>query len=137
MRKNFYGCVLLLFILFAKNGAAQTQSGGEKSKYSIFLIGDTGDEDSLRKGSNFALLKSSLVKADTNSCLIFLGDDIYPRGMPDSGNVERKIAEARISTEIALSRNFKGRVFFIPGNHDWDQGRPDGWDRIKNETEFI
>lgn len=91
----------------------------QKKVHQFFLIGDTGYEESLKNSDTFKFLKSRIETADSASTLIFLGDNIYPNGMPDKNAKERKTAEWILQTQIDAVKNFKGNIFFIPGNHDW------------------
>lgn len=90
--------------------------------HSFYLIGDAGNADELKSKEILELLKQRLQKADTNSTLLFLGDNIYPLGMPPKDSEDRKTAEEKLNIQLALSKSFKGKTIFIPGNHDWYNG---------------
>lgn len=87
----------------------------EKPKYRLYLIGDAGSP-----GGNPSLdmLKQKLDSESKNAGVIFLGDNIYERGMPLKGSNERKEAEEIIDSQINTVVQFDGDKFFIPGNHD-------------------
>ena len=54
---------------------------------------------------------------------MFLGDNIYPKGMPaDKNDPTREEAEKKITLQLEIAKNFKGKTIFIPGNHDWYNG---------------
>ena len=106
------------------------QEGGEQEApppptseevYRVFLIGDAGaatpGEPALR------LLKAHLAEVGEDGAVVFLADNIYPHGLPDSASAERPEAAARLTAELKAVEDFAGRVVFIPGNHDWDRGR--------------
>ena len=57
--------------------------------------------------------------------------------MPEPGHEQRNSAEAAINAQIALAKSFKGQSYFIPGNHDWAQGRPFGWDRVIRQEKYV
>jgi len=90
--------------------------------HTFFLIGDVGMADETTPSPIFTVLKDRLIKADSSSTLLFLGDNIYPDGMPLKNRADRKSAEARLNAQLTLSRKFKGQTIFIPGNHDWHNG---------------
>ena len=51
---------------------------------------------------------------------VFLGDNIYPRGLPDETKAGRRLrAEAKLNAQTAVLVNSGTRGTFIPGNHDW------------------
>ncbi len=92
-------------------------------EHSIYLIGDAGDageEQNEKSITALKLLKRKLSKAPENTSVIFLGNNIYPAGMPPkSKKVDRKKAEERLNVQLDALENFKGQPLFIPGNHDW------------------
>jgi hypothetical protein len=95
----------------------------EKSiAYSLFLVGDAGNSEEKASSELLHQLQYKLEKAEENSSLIFLGDNIYPSGMPKSKNENRIDAEKKLDNQLEISKNFKGQTFFIPGNHDWYSG---------------
>ena len=92
----------------------------EKPIHSVFLVGDAGNAQLGESTPALTLLKSHLEKANENSSVIFLGDNIYPVGMPPkSKKNDREIAEHRLNAQLDLLKKFKGRPIFLPGNHDW------------------
>lgn len=88
-------------------------------KHTFYLVGDAGNADEENAKNTLSFLKKRLDRADKNSTLLFLGDNIYPYGMPDVNDKDRKLAEEKMDNQLALSENFKGKTIFIPGNHDW------------------
>lgn len=105
--------------------------------FSIFLIGDAG-ETYFANSTVQDLLKQELIAAGPNSTIIFLGDNIYPRGMPSlEDDKERDHAENALNAQLNILEKYKGQVFFIPGNHDWSKGKENGLARIKNQETFV
>lgn len=102
--------------------------------HTFFLVGDAGNADQSKAQLVLNHLKEKLNKADKNSSLIFLGDNIYPYGMPDEKSPKRKLAEEKLDFQIELSQNFKGKTIFIPGNHDWYS---DGIVGLKAQQDYI
>lgn len=89
----------------------------------FFLIGDAGNADQPASKETLNLLKNQLTQADSASTLIFLGDNIYPLGMPATKNhPDRELAELKLNNQIEIAKSFHGNSFFIPGNHDWYSG---------------
>lgn len=106
----------------------------EKPKYRLYLIGDAGEPGS---NPSLDLLKIKLASEGKNSGIIFLGDNIYERGMPLKGSKHRPEAEEIIDSQINAVKDFNGDIFFIPGNHDWDNGKKDGWLRLKEQEAYV
>lgn len=106
----------------------------KEPEFSLFLVGDTGAPE--LKGARQVLrtLEYQLDAAGDNSTVLFLGDNIYPDGMPaDTAGAERRRAEESLKPSLKLLEAYPGRAFFIPGNHDWMHGRQG----IRVQEEFI
>lgn len=98
---------------------------------SIFLIGDAGAPD---PGNEPVLraLSADLAKAAGLPVVVFLGDNVYPRGIPDTGAPGREEALRRLDAQIDVVREATGAEgIFVPGNHDWDRFGPGGWEAVR------
>lgn len=92
----------------------------EKPNYTVYLIGDVGDGTSDWTPPALTVLREDLAKENERSAVVFLGDNIYPNGMPPkSEKVERAHDEFALDLQLAACADFDGSVFFIAGNHDW------------------
>jgi hypothetical protein len=102
----------------------------------VFLVGDGGE---LKKDKHPVCdwLTTNVNWNDTKNILVYLGDNIYPEGMPAAGNKDYDAAQKVLTYQASVVKDKKANAFFVPGNHDWKQGRPGGWDRIKNQASFI
>ena len=108
-----------------------------KLKYEVFLLGDAG-ETAINNDPVLTLLQSKLEKASANSAIVFLGDNIYHSGLPDVNDAGRKEAERRINAQLDMLKNFKGRPFFVPGNHDWGYNlKETHLLRVQREMEYV
>lgn len=101
----------------------------------IFLVGDAGE---MQNGKHPVCdwLKQNVDWNDSSNILVYLGDNIYPNGMPDAGK-EYERAKAIIDYQLSVVKDKKAKAFVVPGNHDWKEGRPGGWEQIKNEEYYI
>ncbi|HTO36594.1 MAG TPA: metallophosphoesterase, partial [Flavobacterium sp.] len=89
----------------------------------FFLIGDAGNADEKLPKQTLELFEKRTTQADKNSTLVFLGDNIYPSGMPsDKNHKDRKTSEEKLTYQLEVAKKFKGKTVFIPGNHDWYHG---------------
>ena len=50
--------------------------------HSFYLIGDAGNSALKEKDAALVLLEKEIQKANENSTLIFLGDNVYEKGIP-------------------------------------------------------
>jgi hypothetical protein len=123
---------LLLALIWVGPVVAQTDKVVER----IILVGDAGE---LKNGHHPVCdwLKEHVDWEDSSNVLVYLGDNIYPNGMPAEGN--RMVDEARtiLDYQVSVVSGKKARAFFVPGNHDWKQGKPGGWRQVKNEGAYI
>jgi hypothetical protein len=72
-----------------------------------------------------------------NTVVMFLGDNLYPRGLVGKNDPARKEMERRLEAQLAVSTKSGAHAIFVPGNHDWDAWGPDGWNAVKRQAEFI
>ena len=105
--------------------------------YSVFLIGDAGEPQNSPNDLVLGTLQKHLLKAGKNSSVVFMGDNIYPKGLVNEEEASRKEAEDRIIQQLNILKNYEGKPFIIPGNHDWQQGGKNGWDYVKNQEKFV
>ncbi|RED45743.1 metallophosphoesterase [Seonamhaeicola aphaedonensis] len=87
--------------------------------HSFYLIGDAGNSPMGTKSNALLAFEKELKKAPAQSTVIFLGDNIYPKGMPEKGHKGRAFAEHQLKVQTEVVKDFKGHAIFIPGNHDW------------------
>lgn len=108
----------------------------DNESFDIFLIGDTGNVH--RHGLDPVLeTLASHFRKEQDSAVIFLGDNIYPRGLPPVGNILRKDAENGLIAHKNALREYHGKVLFISGNHDWNKGRPDGYNYVIRQEQYL
>jgi predicted MPP superfamily phosphohydrolase len=117
--------------------AALTQQQPDSLDVALFVIGDAGVPHVGFEPVLAALQKEALA-TNGKSVIVFLGDNIYPRGMPDSSFLaERVESERRITAQVVAAESSHAKTIFIPGNHDWDAERQDGLTAIRREAAYI
>lgn len=131
--------VLLRFLAAIGVGALTAEAGADgpaEAAEILFLIGDAGKP---APGGDPVLiaLRRDLASRPERSTVVFLGDNIYPAGLPAEGHPMRAQAERRLDDQINAVRDTGARVIFVPGNHDWDNAGPDGWKAVKRQQERI
>ena len=102
---------------------------------SLFLVGDAGEPDPGGEPT-LAALRSAVSAAAGERVVVFLGDNIYPRGLPDSTASDRADSERRLVTQLDAVRDV-ARILLIPGNHDWARGGADGWAAVRRQEAFL
>lgn len=106
-----------------------------KIDHTFYLIGDAGNAEFGKGLEHFNLLKKELDTVQENSTILFLGDNLYEKGMPKKSDPERAISEHRLNAQIELVKNSKGQPIFIPGNHDYYNNGVIGLKREENYIE--
>lgn len=102
----------------------------------LFLIGDAGVIQN-NKQPVLDWLTKNVNWNDEKNVALFLGDNIYPDGLPDEGDAEYEYTKKVIDYQLNLFRGKKAKAFFVPGNHDWKGGKIGGWERILNQVNYI
>ena len=101
----------------------------------FYLIGDAGISPMGGMSEALTALNQHLQgKTTTRDFVLFLGDNIYPAGMPKKEDNNRTKAENSLNAQISAVSNFKGRVIFIPGNHDW---YANGLKGLKRQEKYV
>lgn len=105
-------------------------------EHTLFLIGDAGNSiDGNTPSPALAALSKHLEMAGENSHVAFLGDNIYPVGMPPKSEDEDRVkSESRLDAQLNVLNEFKGTPIFVPGNHDWIRY---GLKGIKRQEKYI
>jgi hypothetical protein len=119
----------------AQNWQEQQLDESSEIIYSVILIGDS--RRAFENEPMMKLMESHLKDAGENSTVVFLGDNVQYRGLPDSTHKNWELAQKSIEAHFDLLENFEGKIFFIPGNHDWALGGRDGLNYIKNQRKYI
>lgn len=133
--KNFSLAIMALFIVYScatrkpqygkSVSANETENATDTIKiaHTFFLVGDAGNADEEQAQQTLELLHQKLKRASKKSTLLFLGDNIYPKGFPGDKHPEDKaLAETKLTNQLKLTKGFKGKTIVIPGNHDWYNG---------------
>lgn len=111
--------------------------GTEIPAFTIYALGDVGEINDQSKAV-LKKLNSLAVDDQQPGLVIFLGDNIYPSGLPSAEDQDaNNNAKAILLNQVKGLKNYPGHVIFIPGNHDWNEFSAGGLDAIKREGEFV
>ncbi|MGB5943689.1 MAG: metallophosphoesterase [Leeuwenhoekiella sp.] len=147
MNKNNIVLTLLVFLLISSCATFNVPKYRDEDRVSIyptdkqvdkrfFLIGDGGLAKNIGdKAVGIQALEAYLKQnGSAADYAIFLGDNIYPVGMPPKESKERPLMEYRLDVQYDAFEDFDGEIIFIPGNHDWYNS---GLDGLKREEEYL
>jgi DNA repair exonuclease SbcCD nuclease subunit len=101
---------------------------------SLFLIGDAGEP---KEDDRVLAALTREASTAVNASIVFLGDNLYDYGLPDTSAPDRAIHEQRLRWQMAAGLRSGVPTYFIPGNHDWENGRATGWAAIQRQEAFI
>ncbi len=107
--------------------------------HTVFLIGDAGRLDSKYNHTNFVLesVRKELKNSTKETSLVFLGDNVYPNGLPSKDNKTRALKEKILDAQLDLARYVNGDTYFIAGNHDWKNGKKKGLKAVIRQEDYI
>ena len=102
----------------------------------LYLIGDGGEA---APGGDPVLvaLARELARRPERSVVVFLGDNVYPLGVPDSADPTYPEAKRRLMAQVETVRDAGARGFLVPGNHDWRRGREGGLDAVRRADHLV
>lgn len=144
--KNYWFLWMLTFLALVVNSCATYSSkvkvGANSTDYPsakqldrrFFFIGDAGLSKNGAPSDALKIFQEAVSKSTNKDVVLFLGDNIYPNGLPEPGAARRANAEFQLSTQLNAVKDANARVIFIPGNHDWYSGGIPGLER---QEEFI
>lgn len=78
----------------------------------IFLIGDAGNADKSIGTQTLNHLSNRLKLASSNSTLLFLGDNIYQKGLPPEDDPSYASAQNKLKMQLKITNDFKGKTVF-------------------------
>ncbi|TXE09734.1 phosphoesterase [Seonamhaeicola algicola] len=144
VRSQYIFTVVICFFLsacstyspqYATPNKNQPKTPSQSIDKTFYLIGDAGI--SPQNGMSKALtafnkhIEGRKTKGDYT---LFLGDNIYPAGLPNKEDKYRPTAENALNAQAKSVSNFKGETIFIPGNHDW---YANGLKGLKRQEKYI
>ena len=103
-------------------------------RYRVIFIGDAGEMNE-RQRLDLQNAAGEILPGKTT--VVYLGDNIYPRGMGLSGSKDENIGREVLRSQYLPMRVKGAPVYFVPGNHDWDRMGPEGLARIRAQGEFL
>jgi hypothetical protein len=103
----------------------------------VLLIGDAGEASSETPEATLQVLTRMAAEHPERSTILFLGDNLYSKGLPVPGDPLRPEMERRLDVQIAAGTGSGAMTVFIPGNHDWEYHRPGGLAAVRRQGEYL
>lgn len=102
----------------------------------LLLIGDAGEPDPRFVGAPLDSLRAHAELAPERTIIVFLGDNVYPDGIPEEGAAEWADARRRLAAQVrAVPHGARG--IFVGGNHDWASAEPFGLYAMRLQERMI
>jgi len=126
MKSIYISCVILFCSV-----AIQAQ----QKDFSVYLIGDCGKA---HKNQQTLISLEKKLNKDDNSAVIFLGDNIYSKGLTanSTGKLDKKPKKI-LNHQLDILYDYEGQAYFVPGNHDWKSGKSKGAETLKNQEVYV
>ncbi|MDH3651640.1 MAG: metallophosphoesterase, partial [Saprospiraceae bacterium] len=139
------GSIILVLILTAcatyktkmavqyQNPAEINEKSNANLVHSVYLIGDAGGSHLGKTAPTLLALKRQLDQVGDAGSVIFLGDNIYPEGLPKKRSPDRQAAEWALKVQLDAVKDHSGKVVLTPGNHDWRLGL----DGVRRQEKYV
>jgi len=102
----------------------------------LFLIGDAG-HPAEKEEPVLKALQREIATVKGKSLVVFLGDNIYPAGLPDSTSPIRQETERILDVQMEPLLETRTPGIMIPGNHDWGGMTADGWNAVRRQQRYV
>ena len=132
-----FGCSIQSPFIRPEYAERAVSVSADSMQYTILLIGDAGEPMLNGKEVNFKILMHHAAEHPQQTAIIFLGDNVYPKGLPDISSADRKEMERRLDEQISIAERSGALGLFVPGNHDWESQGANGLATLKRQEEFI
>ncbi|SEK21496.1 Calcineurin-like phosphoesterase [Parapedobacter koreensis] len=123
-----------LIIIFALSFATAWGHAQDSISHRIIFIGDAGE---INHKQETVVPRAADLVIPGKTTAIFLGDNIYPKGMGLPGSKEEPETQAILRSQFVPMRAKGAPVYFIPGNHDWDRMGKQGLAKIRAQGRFL
>jgi len=130
MKLKFLHIIFMLLSLYQIAPAQDTPA----IKSRVILIGNAGEPNQQQQA---VIRQAAQQVIASKTTVLFLGDNIYPDGMPLAGKEEEINAHNILRTQFDPFRNLGIPVYFLPGNHDWDNSGKRGLEKINAQYNYL
>ncbi len=101
---------------------------------SLILIGDAGKPAATGREPVLEALKLEAARLSDRTMVVFLGDNIYPSGLPAPNDPGHAEATRRLNAQLDAVSTTGAQILFVAGNHDYRSG---GLKSVRREARLI
>lgn len=116
---------------------AEPAPGDEDVRFRLILIGDAGEPAKEPAEPVLNSLRERAGLLQERTAAIFLGDNIYPAGLPAQDSPQRQEMERKLQAQIDAVKNTGARAILVPGNHDWNHFDKGGQAALKRQEDYV
>ena len=87
----------------------------------LILIGDAG---TLESAGVLRVMADSVRNLAEITTVVFLGDNVYPDGIPSDTASDRSYSEDVLRQQVVAATTGGATAIFVAGNHDWNHALP-------------
>ncbi len=133
--------IVSLFVFYTTYAFPQSDSSSMKYDtsnilYRVILIGDAGESQEGKEDPVLTALMNEASEVES-TLVIFLGDNIYPDGLPPEDDPGREEFQGYIDRQINAVIDGNANGLFIPGNHDWNMNDENGWEQVRRQGDYV
>src|SRR3954468_18803388 len=130
--------IIVVLMVFLLQSASAQNIADDSIVRRIVIVGDAGDPGSIKNGKAVVLdaIRKN-IPMDKKTIVLFVGDNLYVNGLPCEGDVCYVPGINAIDTQVNLVRGTRAQAYFMPGNHDWANGKPEGFDNVLRQEAYI
>lgn len=101
----------------------------------LVLIGDAGKLNYGRQPVIDAVRQR--IPLDEKTTVLYLGDNLYKSNLPPTYMSTYQAAKSVLDSQINIIKGTDAKTIFIPGNHDWMDGGPNGYENVLRQQNYI
>ncbi|GAA3927584.1 hypothetical protein [Hymenobacter algoricola] len=133
MRKTYRLLWAALLATAASSAYAQSASA---PAHAVYLLGNTAGKDLPQ--THLRALRQQLEQQQGAFTVVHLGDIVGNAGLGSRKDSTQSGQTERADALIALVQGLpNGRIYFLPGDKDWDNSGPDGLKRVQRLEKYI
>jgi hypothetical protein len=116
---------------------AQPEPGEAEVGFRLILIGDAGEPAKAPAEPVLNSLRERAALLKDRTTIVFLGDNIYPDGLPAQDDPKRSEMQRKLDAQIEAVKKSGADGIFVPGNHDWNSQGEGGQAVLKNQEVYV
>ncbi|CAN5858837.1 hypothetical protein BH23GEM9_BH23GEM9_09260 [soil metagenome] len=133
---RYLGVVTLLATTACGYRASYDQPAPHEIDTTLLLIGDAGEPDPRSIGAPLDSLFAHASHDPSRTVILYLGDNVYPDGIPEDGAAEWTDARRRVHAQVRAVPH-GAKAIFVPGNHDWANSGAFGLYALRHQERMI